>query len=129
MFSYPKGNERDNIMKNRFLKVFSLVIVSSFILGGSVLLLQKQNNEVVEVSAATHQENFDEYTYSGDYYGGIDGDEGLYHLSSMYKEIMDKLGIKYSNVYTEDVSDGKYMTTITFENDSNNIYASKPFIH
>ena len=49
---------------------------------------------------------------------GSDGDEGLYHLSSMYEEIMDKLGIKYSNVYTEDVSDGKYMTTITFENDS-----------
>lgn len=47
-----------------------------------------------------------------------DGDEGLYHLSSMYQEIMDKLGIKYSNVYTEDVSDGKYLTTIIFENDS-----------
>lgn len=47
---------------------------------------------------------------------GSDGDEGLYHLSSMYQEIMDKLGIKYSNVYTEDISDGKYLTTITFEN-------------
>lgn len=49
---------------------------------------------------------------------GNDSDEGLYHLSSMYQEIMDKLGIKYSNVYTEDVSDGKYLTTIIFENDS-----------
>lgn len=49
---------------------------------------------------------------------GSDGDEGLYHLSSMYQEIMDKLGIKYSNVYTEDVSDGKYLTTIILENDS-----------
>ena len=49
---------------------------------------------------------------------GSDGDEGLYHLSSMYQEIMDKLGIKYSNVYTKDVSDGKYLTTIIFENDS-----------
>ena len=49
---------------------------------------------------------------------GSDGDEGLYHLSSMYQEIMDQLGIKYSNVYTEDVSDGKYMTTIIFKNDS-----------
>lgn len=49
---------------------------------------------------------------------GSDGDEGLYHLSSMYQEIMDKLGIKYSKVYTEDVSDGKYLTTIIFENDS-----------
>ena len=45
---------------------------------------------------------------------GSDGDEGLYHLSSMYQEIMDKLGIKYSKVYTEDVSDGKYLTTIIF---------------
>lgn len=49
---------------------------------------------------------------------GSDSDEGLYHLSSMYQEIMDKLGVKYSNVYTEDVSDGKYLTTIIFENDS-----------
>ena len=49
---------------------------------------------------------------------GSDGDEGLYHLSSMYQEIMDKLGIKYSNVYTEDVSDSKYLTTIILENDS-----------
>ena len=48
---------------------------------------------------------------------GSDRDEGLYHLSSMYKEIMDNLGIKYSNVYTEDVSNGKYLTTITFEDD------------
>lgn len=49
---------------------------------------------------------------------GNDSDEGLNHLTSMYEEIMDKLEIKYLNVYTEDVSDGKYMTTITFENDS-----------
>ncbi len=49
---------------------------------------------------------------------GSDCDEGLNHLSSMYQEIMNKLGIKYSNVYTEDVSDGKYLTTITLENDS-----------
>lgn len=47
---------------------------------------------------------------------GSDGDEGLCHLSSMYEEIMNKLGIKYSNIYTEDVSDGKYLTTIFFEN-------------
>lgn len=50
---------------------------------------------------------------------GCDSDEGLYHLSSMYKEIMDKLEIKYSNIYTEDgISDGKYITVITFEDDS-----------
>lgn len=48
---------------------------------------------------------------------GSDGDEGLTPISSLYKELMDKLNIKYTNVYTEDVSDGKYLTTITFEND------------
>ena len=46
---------------------------------------------------------------------GSDNDEGLYKLSSMYKELMDELSIKYSNVFTEDVSDGKYLTTIIFE--------------
>lgn len=49
---------------------------------------------------------------------GSDGDEGLCHLSSMYKEIMDKLSIKYKDVYTEDVSDGKYLTTIIFKDNS-----------
>ena len=47
---------------------------------------------------------------------GNDGDEGLYKLSSLYEEIMDKLNIKYDYVYTEDVSDGKYLTTIIFNN-------------
>ena len=60
---------------------------------------------------------------------GSDGDEGLYHLSSMYQEIMDQLGIKYSNVYTKDVSDGKYLTTIIFENDSSsNLSNSSKFV-
>lgn len=49
---------------------------------------------------------------------GNDYDYGLTPLSSLYKEIMDKLFIKYKDVYTEDVSDGKYLTTITFENNS-----------
>lgn len=50
---------------------------------------------------------------------GADTDEGLYHLSSLYSEIMNKLGIKFSNIFTEDgSSDGKYVTIITFENDS-----------
>ena len=32
---------------------------------------------------------------------------------------MDKLDIKYANIYTEDgISDGKYLTTIIFENNS-----------
>ena len=49
---------------------------------------------------------------------GSDNDEGLYKLSSMYKELMDELSIKYSSVFTEDVSDGKYLTTIIFEDNS-----------
>lgn len=50
---------------------------------------------------------------------GSDSDEGLYRLSSMYQEIMDKLNIKYDNIYTEDgVSDGKYVTVITLEDNT-----------
>lgn len=50
---------------------------------------------------------------------GSDSDEGLYHLSSMYQEIMDKLNIKYKNIYTEDgISDGKYVTVITLEDNT-----------
>lgn len=50
---------------------------------------------------------------------GSDEDEGLYKVSSMYEEILDKLNIKYSSIYTEDgISDGKYLTTISFENDA-----------
>lgn len=49
---------------------------------------------------------------------GNDSDEGLYKLSSMYKEIMDKLSIKYDCVNTRDKegSDGKFITTVSFEN-------------
>lgn len=49
---------------------------------------------------------------------GNDNDVGLIPMSSLYKEIMDKLNIKYMSVYTEDISDGKYLTTITFEDNS-----------
>ena len=50
---------------------------------------------------------------------GCDTDEGLSKLSSLYTEIMDKLNIKYSDIYTEDgASHGKYITTILFENNS-----------
>lgn len=49
---------------------------------------------------------------------GSDGDEGLNKLSSLYKEILDKLNIKYKDIYTEDISDGKYLTTITFEDNT-----------
>lgn len=50
---------------------------------------------------------------------GNDRDEGLYHLSSLYKEIMNKLNINCKDIYTEDgISDGKYITTITFKDNS-----------
>ena len=49
---------------------------------------------------------------------GNDNDEGLFHLSSMYKELMAQLGIEYKNIYTKDVSDGKYLTTIIFNDNS-----------
>ncbi len=49
---------------------------------------------------------------------GNDADEGLYPLSSLYKEIMDKLNIEYESVFTEDVSDGKYITTVVFNDNS-----------
>lgn len=50
---------------------------------------------------------------------GADYDEGLYHLTSMYDELIKKIGIEINNIYTEDgISDGKYITEITFKNDS-----------
>lgn len=49
---------------------------------------------------------------------GSDRDEGLVPITILYKEIMDSLGIKYQNVYTEDVSDGKYLTTVIFNDNS-----------
>ena len=49
---------------------------------------------------------------------GNDYDEGLYSLSELYKDLMDELNIKYKNVYTEDISAGKYKTIIEFENSS-----------
>ena len=38
-------------------------------------------------------------------------------FSSLYKDLMDLLNIKYIDVYTNDVSDGKYVTTIQFNNE------------
>lgn len=51
---------------------------------------------------------------------GNDTDEGLFHLSSLYKEILEKLNINFENVYTEDgISPGKYLTVISFNDNSN----------
>ena len=50
---------------------------------------------------------------------GSDFDEGLYKLSDMYKEILEQLNINFESIKTEDgMSDGKYVTTITFDDNS-----------
>ena len=50
---------------------------------------------------------------------GSDFDEGLYKLSDMYKEILEQLNINFESIKTEDgMSDGKYVTTIVFNDNS-----------
>ena len=51
---------------------------------------------------------------------GNDSDEGLHKLSSMYKEIMDKLNINYCYVNTRDKDncEGIFITTVLLENDN-----------
>lgn len=53
---------------------------------------------------------------------GCDSDQGLYKLSSMYKDIMNKFDMQYYDVSTRDKDkcDGKFITTISFEPESNN---------
>ena len=55
-------------------------------------------------------ENFMDYGSDRDSYS-------MPSLSSVYKDILDKLDIKYTNIFTEDISDGKYQTTIEFNDD------------
>lgn len=55
-------------------------------------------------------ENFMDYGSDRDSYS-------MPSLSSVYKDILDKLDIKYTNIFTEDISDGKYQTTIEFDDD------------
>ena len=49
---------------------------------------------------------------------GSDDDEGLYHFTDFYKELLDKLNIKYVYIGTEDKEPGEYTTTIDFDNNS-----------
>ena len=50
---------------------------------------------------------------------GCDSDEGLYHLTDLYSEIMDDLNIKYDSIYTENgPADGKYLTVVTLTDGS-----------
>ena len=74
--------------------------------------------EVINYFKENNMENLKEY--------GCDTDEGLYKLSMLYSEIMDRLNIKYSNVFTEDgISGGKYITTIYFNNETKIVIDTK----
>lgn len=46
---------------------------------------------------------------------GEDKDEGLYHISDLYKDLMKELNIKYENIYTEEKEPGEYTTVIDFD--------------
>ena len=74
--------------------------------------------EVIKYFNENQIENMENY--------GADSDEGLCKISSLYSEIMDKLNIKYSDVFTEDgISGGKYIITISFDDDTNIVLDSK----
>ncbi len=47
---------------------------------------------------------------------GADRDENtMPTISELYREILDELKIKYERIYTEEISDGKYSTIISFD--------------
>lgn len=46
---------------------------------------------------------------------GEDKDEGLYHISDLYKDLMIELNIKYENIYTYEKEPGEYTTVIDFD--------------
>ena len=79
---------------------------------------QKEEPNYYDLSLEKAKEYFKENDIKDLMEYGNDSDEGLYHFSSLYEEIMDKLNIKFNDIYTEDVSAGKYVTTIIFENNS-----------
>ncbi|MBQ2763816.1 MAG: hypothetical protein IJF43_02110, partial [Firmicutes bacterium] len=47
---------------------------------------------------------------------GCDADEGLYKISTLYEELFDRLNINQSGIYTDDISDGKYVTIVESTN-------------
>ena len=77
----------------------------------------KENQTYYDISLDKVSEYFRENKIKNLMEYGSDKDEGLYHLSSMYKEILDKLEVKYLDVNTRDKegADGTYITTICFE--------------
>ena len=77
------------------------------------------NDEKIELYVASY---FNEKNIKDLQEYGADTDEGLYHLTSMYKELINKMGIEIDNIYTEDgISDGKYITEVTFKDGAKTI--------
>ena len=76
---------------------------------------ENQNNYDISLDIVSEYFRENEIKNLMDY--GCDTDEGLYKLSDMYREIMNKFDMQYFNVNTRDKegSDGKYITTIAFE--------------
>lgn len=68
--------------------------------------------KVIEYFKENNLENLKNY--------GSDNDEGLYHFTDFYKDILDKLDIKYVYVGTEEKEPGEYTTNINFDNNNNN---------
>ena len=61
-------------MKRNVIKaILSMSLAASF-LGAGFLI---RHNQLTEVEASTHTDNYDPYVYSGSYYEGISGGEGL----------------------------------------------------
>lgn len=49
---------------------------------------------------------------------GEDSNEGLYHFTDLYKDLLDKWNIKYTNIFTDEKEPGEYTTTIEFSNNN-----------
>lgn len=68
--------------------------------------------KIIEYFKENDLENLKDY--------GSDNDEGLYHFTDFYKDILDKLDIKYVHIGTEEKEPGEYTTNIDFD-DNNTI--------
>lgn len=66
--------------------------------------------KVLEYFKENNLENLKDY--------GADNDEGLYHFTDFYKELLDKLNIKYLYIGTEEKEPGEYTTNINFDNNT-----------
>lgn len=49
---------------------------------------------------------------------GEDSNEGLYHFTDLYKDLLDKWNINYTNIFTDEKEPGEYTTTIEFSNNN-----------